>query len=55
MTKLKIAVACQGGGSQPAFTAGALKTPCEARVGQEFEVVSVSRTSGGAVCATLLW
>jgi len=55
MTKLKIAVACQGGGSQTAFTAGALKTLCEARVGQEFEVVSVSGTSGGAVCATLLW
>ncbi|MDP1748200.1 MAG: patatin-like phospholipase family protein [Reyranella sp.] len=55
MTKLKIAVACQGGGSQTAFTAGALKTLCEARVGEEFEVVSISGTSGGAVCATLLW
>lgn len=55
MPKLKIAIACQGGGSQTAFTAGALKTLCEARVGQEFEVVSISGTSGGALCATLLW
>ncbi|MEI7871065.1 MAG: patatin-like phospholipase family protein [Alphaproteobacteria bacterium] len=55
MSKLKIAIACQGGGSQTAFTAGALKTLCEARIGQEFDVVGISGTSGGAVCATLLW
>jgi NTE family protein len=55
MSKLKIAIACQGGGSQTAFTAGALKTLCEARIGQEFEVVGISGTSGGALCATLLW
>lgn len=55
MPKLKIAIACQGGGSQTAFTAGALKTLCEARIGQEFEVVGISGTSGGALCATLLW
>jgi len=51
MSKLKIAIACQGGGSQTAFTAGALKTLCEARIGQEFDVVGISGTSGGAVCA----
>lgn len=55
MSKLKIALACQGGGSQTAFTAGALKTLCEARIGDEFDVVSISGTSGGAVCASLLW
>jgi NTE family protein len=55
MPKLKIAIACQGGGSQTAFTAGALKKLCEERIGQEFDVVSISGTSGGAVCATLLW
>jgi NTE family protein len=55
MSKLKIAVACQGGGSQTAFTAGALKTLCEARTGDEFDVVGISGTSGGALCATLLW
>ena len=37
----------------PAFTAGALKTLCEARINDEFEVVGISGTSGGAVCATL--
>ena len=55
MPKTKIALACQGGGSQTAFTAGAVKTLCEARLGEEFEFVSISGTSGGAVCATLLW
>ncbi|WP_421996452.1 patatin-like phospholipase family protein [Reyranella sp.] len=55
MPKPKIAIACQGGGSQTAFTAGALKKLCEARIGQDFEVVAISGTSGGAVCATLLW
>lgn len=55
MPKTKIALACQGGGSQTAFTAGALKTLCQARLGEEFEFVSISGTSGGAVCATLLW
>jgi NTE family protein len=55
MTKLKIAIACQGGGSQTAFTAGALKTLCEARLDREFDIVGVSGTSGGALCATLMW
>lgn len=54
-TKTKIAIACQGGGSQTAFTAGALKALCEARIADEFEIVSMSGTSGGAVCALLLW
>ena len=47
MSRLKIAIACQGGGSQTAFTAGALKTLCEARIDDEFEVVGISGTSGG--------
>jgi NTE family protein len=54
-TKTKIAIACQGGGSQTAFTAGALKALCEANIGDEFEIVSISGTSGGAICAALLW
>jgi NTE family protein len=53
--KTKIAIACQGGGSQTAFTAGALKALCEARITDEFEIVSMSGTSGGAVCAVLVW
>jgi NTE family protein len=57
MPKTKIALACQGGGSQTAFTAGALKALCQAqgRLKDEFEFVAISGTSGGAVCATLLW
>jgi NTE family protein len=53
--KPKIAIACQGGGSQTAFTAGALKALYEARIQDDFDVVSISGTSGGALCATLLW
>ena len=53
--KTKIAIACQGGGSQTAFTAGALKAFCDANILDEFEVVSISGTSGGAVCAALVW
>jgi NTE family protein len=53
--KTKIAIACQGGGSQTAFTAGALKALCEAPIADEFEIVSMSGTSGGAVCAILVW
>ncbi len=55
MSRTKIAIACQGGGSQTAFTAGALKALCEAGIRDEFEIVSISGTSGGAVCAALLW
>jgi predicted acylesterase/phospholipase RssA len=54
-SKIKIAIACQGGGSQTAFTAGALKAIVDRHIGREFEIVSISGTSGGAVCATLLW
>ncbi|MFC7478625.1 patatin-like phospholipase family protein [Dankookia sp. GCM10030260] len=53
--KLKIAIACQGGGSQTAFTAGALKALFEARVHDRFEIVSLSGTSGGSICAALAW
>jgi NTE family protein len=51
----KVAIACQGGGSQTAFTAGVLKALLDRQVGQQFEVVGLSGTSGGAVCATLVW
>ena len=55
MANPRIAIACQGGGSQTAFTAGALKALCEARIADKFEIVSMSGTSGGAVCAMLVW
>ena len=55
--KTRLAIACQGGGSQTAFTAGVLKALCENRnrVRDRFDVVSMSGTSGGAICAFLLW
>jgi len=55
MTRPKIAIACQGGGSRTAFTAGVLKALVDRDVGREFEVASISGTSGGVVCAALLW
>jgi len=55
--KTRLAIACQGGGSQTAFTAGVLKALCENRnqVRDGFNIVSMSGTSGGAICAFLLW
>ena len=55
MNKTKVAIACQGGGSQTAFTAGVLKSLFESEVHKQFEVVSLSGTSGGGVCAFLVW
>jgi NTE family protein len=53
--KTKIGIACQGGGSQTAFTAGVLKALSQAQLQEEFEFVSISGTSGGALCAALIW
>lgn len=53
--RTKIAIACQGGGSQTAFTAGVIKGLVEAKRSDEFEVVGISGTSGGALCATIMW
>jgi NTE family protein len=54
--KRRIAIACQGGGSHTAFTAGALrKILKEVRDDQRYEIVALSGTSGGAVCAFLAW
>jgi hypothetical protein len=39
--KTKIAIACQGGGAETAFTAGALQALFEAGIDKEFEVVSL--------------
>jgi NTE family protein len=55
MPRIKVAIACQGGGSQTAFTAGALKALAEAGVKEDFEIVGISGTSGGSVCAALCW
>ena len=53
--KRRIAIACQGGGSQTAFTAGALRGLFEGGILDEYELVSISGTSGGSICATLAW
>lgn len=42
MPKTRVAIACQGGGSQTAFTAGALKALCRPQMRDQFEVVSIS-------------
>lgn len=51
----KIAIACQGGGSHTAFTAGALQRLLPEIARPEYELVGFSGTSGGAVCALLGW
>ena len=53
--KTKIAIACQGGGSQAAFTAGALQALFENNVQDHYEIVGLSGTSGGAICSALIW
>jgi len=53
--KKKLAIACQGGGSHTAFTAGVLKKLLETGVHERYDIVGLSGTSGGAVCATTAW
>jgi len=53
-TRPKVAIACQGGGSHTAFTAGVLERLL-AQDGDEFDVVALTGTSGGAMCAFLAW
>uniref|UniRef100_B8HW89 Patatin n=1 Tax=Cyanothece sp. (strain PCC 7425 / ATCC 29141) TaxID=395961 RepID=B8HW89_CYAP4 len=53
--KPKLAIACQGGGAHAAFTAGVLQTLFEHGIQDHYEIVSVSGTSGGAICAALIW
>ncbi len=53
--KTKIAIACQGGGSHAAFTAGAFQALFENNVQDQYEIVSLSGTSGGALGAALVW
>ena len=60
---LRLAIACQGGGSHTAFTGGVLDALLE-RVGNDgllhrgdlsYRIVAMSGTSGGALCAYLFW
>jgi len=53
--KKRLVIACQGGGSQTAFTAGVLKKFLEESVHEQYKIVGLSGTSGGAICALLAW
>lgn len=53
-TTTKVAIACQGGGSHTAFTAGVLRRLFRER-DRDYELVGISGTSGGAMCAALAW
>ena len=50
--RTRVAIACQGGGSHTAFTAGVLQ---RLLAEDDIEIVALSGTSGGAVCALLTW
>ena len=50
----RVTIACQGGGSHTAFTAGVLARLFEDGLAGH-EVVGLSGTSGGAICALLAW
>ena len=50
----KVAIACQGGGSHTAFTAGVLKGLLHGW-DDEYELVGISGTSGGAFNALVTW
>jgi NTE family protein len=50
----RVAIACQGGGSHAAFTAGVLQGMMQ-NLPDDVEVVALSGTSGGAICAALAW
>ncbi len=52
---IRVAIACQGGGSHTAFTAGVLSRLFEADVTSKYKIVGLSGTSGGAICALLAW
>ena len=58
--RTRVAIACQGGGSHTAFTAGVLSRLLDGPAGSEgeldeYEIVGLSGTSGGAVCALMAW
>ncbi len=50
----RVAIACQGGGSHTVFSAGVLQELL-GRLPEEVDVVALSGTSGGAMCAALAW
>lgn len=55
MERLKIAIACQGGGSHTAFSAGVLKKLLAEGIHQQYDLTGLSGTSGGGICAVTVW
>jgi NTE family protein len=53
--KPRVAIACQGGGSHAAFAAGVLLKLLAKGTRERFDLVALSGTSGGAMCASLAW
>ena len=51
----KVAVACQGGGMHGAFEVGVLTEILNAYQQNKFDLVGLSGTSAGALCALLVW
>jgi NTE family protein len=51
----RVAIACQGGGSHTAFTAGVLGRLFSDDVLSRYRIVGLSGTSGGAICALIAW
>lgn len=51
----RIAIACQGGALHAAFTAGVLKKILEKAIEKKFEIMGLSGTSAGALCAVACW
>lgn len=52
--RTRVAIACQGGGSHTAFTAGVLQGLLR-KLPDDTEIVALTGTSGGALCAALAW
>lgn len=55
MDKTKIAIACQGGGSHTAFTAGVLTELLDHGIPDRYQLIALSGTSGGGICAAAAW
>ena len=51
----QIAIACQGGALHAAFTAGALKKILERQPDGQYDIIGLSGTSAGALCAVSVW
>jgi NTE family protein len=51
----KIAVGCQGGGMHAAFEVGVLTEILKGCEKKKFELVGISGTSAGALCALMVW